>query len=437
MKNFSKIIILYTVLMMAVLVVILNIFKGMNISVKDVNSYSEQEITIYKQVWDSVNNSFAAEKDTALRHTIFLWGVIMVLGYAFIWFVYLLLIKPVKVMEEFANTIAKGNLDVPLPIHKNNMFGSFTESFDIMREELKSARQREMAAEKAKSEMVAELSHDLKTPVATIQATCEVLELKVKKALEEIEKEARILKTIETKMETERSDVVETIKEAERSDVASETIKEAEHSKTYGQDDNKKDTLEKVQKKIDELKGYLEKISYISNKSETINQLVGNVFHATIDDMEEIKIEPAETDSRIIEGYFNNLKEYGNIVLDNHIPECLVYFDKLRMEQVIDNIVGNSYKYAGTDIHVSFAENQGDGLGNGFVRIKIRDEGPGVDEEELPLILEKYYRGKNTNEKQGYGLGLYLVNYYMEKQGGGMEYYNDNGFVVELHVKKV
>ena len=425
MKNFSKIIILYTVLMMAVLAIILNIFKGMNISVKDVNSYSEQEITIYKQVWDSVNNSFEAEKDTALRHILFLWGVILILGYAFIWFVYFLLIKPVKGMEEFANTIAKGNLDVPLPIHKNNMFGSFTESFDIMREELKSARQREMAAEKAKREMVAELSHDLKTPVATIQATCEVLELKVKKALEEIEKEARILKTIETKMETERSDV------------ASETIKEAEHSKTYGQDDNKKDTLEKVQKKIDELKGYLEKISYISNKSETINQLVGNVFHATIDDMEEIKIEPAETDSRIIEGYFNNLKEYGNIVLDNHIPECLVYFDKLRMEQVIDNIVGNSYKYAGTDIHVSFAENQGDGLGNGFVRIKIRDEGPGVDEEELPLILEKYYRGKNTNEKQGYGLGLYLVNYYMEKQGGGMEYYNDNGFVVELHVKKV
>ena len=463
MKNFSKIIILYTVLMMAVLAIILNIFKGMNISVKDVNSYSEQEITIYKQVWDSVNNSFEAEKDTALRHILFLWGVILILGYAFIWFVYFLLIKPVKGMEEFANTIAKGNLDVPLPIHKNNMFGSFTESFDIMREELKSARQREMAAEKAKSEMVAELSHDLKTPVATIQATCEVLELKVKKALEEIEKEAKILKTIETKMETERSDVasetiketersdvVETIKEAERSNVASETIKEAEksyvvaetikeadHSKTYGQDDNKKDTLEKVQKIIDELKGYLEKISYISNKSETINQLVGNVFHATIDDMEEIKIEPAETDSRIIEGYFNNLKEYGNIVLDNHIPECLVYFDKLRMEQVIDNIVGNSYKYAGTDIHVSFAENQGDGLGNGFVRIKIRDEGPGVDEEELPLILEKYYRGKNTNEKQGYGLGLYLVNYYMEKQGGGMEYYNDNGFVVELHVKKV
>ena len=388
MSNFRKILILYTVLMMAALAVILNIFKGMNLSVKNVESYNEQELTVYKQVWDNVNESFVVEKDSVLKQILILWGVILVIGYAFILLVYFLLVKPVKEMEEFASSIAKGNLDVPLPIHKNNMFGSFTESFDLMREELKTARQREIEAEKAKREMVAELSHDLKTPVATIQATCEVLELKVSKELEEAKKEA-----------------------------------------------------DQSQKIIDELNGYLEKISYISNKSETINQLVGNVFHATLDDMEEVKIEPSENDSRLIEGYFNNLKEYGNIILDNHIPECLVYFDKLRMEQVIDNIVGNSYKYAGTDIHVSFDEIN-NSVGNNskdnyFIRITIRDEGPGVDEEELPLILEKYYRGKNTKEKQGYGLGLYLVNYYMEKQGGGMEYYNDNGFVVELLVRKV
>ena len=374
--------------MMAALAIILNIFKGMDLSVKNVESYNEQELTVYKQVWNSINEGFVAEKDVAQKQILILWSVILVVGYAFILLVYFLQVKPVKEMEEFASSIAKGNLDVPLPIHKNNMFGSFTESFDLMREELKTARQREIEAEKAKREMVAELSHDLKTPVATIQATCEVLELKVSKELEEAEKEA-----------------------------------------------------EKSEKKIDELNGYLEKISYISNKSETINQLVGNVFHATLDDMEEVKIEPSENDSRLIEGYFNNLKEYGNIILDNHIPECLVYFDKLRMEQVIDNIVGNSYKYAGTDIHVSF-DKVNNSLGNNspdnnFIRITISDEGPGVDEEELPLILEKYYRGKNTKEKQGYGLGLYLVNYYMEKQGGGMEYYNDNGFVVELLVKKV
>ena len=172
-----------------------------------------------------------------------------------------------------------------------------------------------------------------------------------------------------------------------------------------------------------------------------INELVGSVFRATLDDMQEIKIEPKENESVTIESYFEGLKEYGNIIMDNHIPECLVYMDKLRMEQVIDNIVGNSYKYAGTDIHVSFDETEmvlpGNGNKASFIKITIRDAGPGVSEDDLPLLTEKFHRGSNAADKQGYGLGLYLANHYMEKQGGGMEYYNDNGFVVELLVKKV
>ena len=107
----------------------------------------------------------------------------------------------------------------------------------------------------------------------------------------------------------------------------------------------------------------------------------------------------------------------------------------------MDNIIGNSYKYAGTDIHVKFEEVKdsaptGERQGS-FIKVTIRDSGAGVPEDELPLVVEKYYRGKTVKEKQGYGLGMYLVNNYMEKQGGGMQYYNDNGFVVELFVKKV
>ena len=220
-------------------------------------------------------------------------------------------------MENFASEIAKGNLDVPLPIHKNNMFGNFTESFDIMREELKASKERELEAEKAKREMVAELSHDLKTPVATIRATCEVLDLIYRKDIEKLENELK------------------------------------------AKADNFNDTdKEEAEQRLSGLKSNLEKIGYIYNKSDMINELVGSVFRATLDDMQEIKIEPKENESVTIESYFEGLKEYGNIIMDNHIPECLVYMDKLRMEQVIDNIVGNSYKYAGTDIHVSFDETE-------------------------------------------------------------------------------
>ena len=70
-----------------------------------------------------------------------------------------------------------------------------------------------------------------------------------------------------------------------------------------------------------------------------------------------------------------------------------------------------------------------DGSSATFIKITIRDNGPGVNPDELPLIAEKYYRGSNSKNAIGYGLGLYLCKTYMDKQKGGMEYYNDNVFV--------
>ena len=60
-----------------------------------------------------------------------------------------------------------------------------------------------------------------------------------------------------------------------------------------------------------------------------------------------------------------------------------------------------------------------------------------MSEEDLPLIAQKYYRGSNAGDKGGYGMGLYLVRQYMQKQGGDMEYYNDNGFTAVLMLKRV
>ena len=86
--------------------------------------------------------------------------------------------RPFRELKSFAEHVSKGNLDVPLRMQKHNYFGAFTESFDRMREELKKSSERENQANRAKKELVAELSHDIKTPVATIQATCEVMEMK-------------------------------------------------------------------------------------------------------------------------------------------------------------------------------------------------------------------------------------------------------------------
>ena len=92
------------------------------------------------------------------------------------------IVTPFKNMQKFAGRVAEGNLDEPLMMEKNNMFGAFTESFDIMREELSESRKREIALQKKERELVASLSHDLKTPITGIKLTTELLKAKLEQA---------------------------------------------------------------------------------------------------------------------------------------------------------------------------------------------------------------------------------------------------------------
>ncbi|MBP5354542.1 MAG: HAMP domain-containing histidine kinase [Lachnospiraceae bacterium] len=337
---------------------------------------------IGKILWNDVSDWTVSSLRETRRMTLIFWGIVFVVGLVFLLAVDWFLLRPTREMRGLAAEIAKGNLDVPLPIRKHNPFGNLVEGFDLMREELRSSKEREAEAEKAKKELVAELAHDIKTPVATIRATCEVLEVKQQRRIDQLTDEAAI---------------------ADAQDV-------------------------------------LTKTQSIAHKADMIETLVGSVFAATLEELDHIEVNATEENSTVIEEYFRNLRNYGNIILENPIPSCLVYMDRLRMEQVIDNIVGNSHKYAGTDIHVRFDETVGkdrEGVGASYVSIRIRDDGPGAPEDELPLLTSKYYRGSTAKNKAGFGMGLYLVRSYMEKQGGGMEIYNDNGFVVTLYLRKV
>ena len=372
---------LFICLMLPCPAVMILLFSKVQLVPDHIGNYSDEQLMIYSEIRQSLSLSFETQKRDLLICMLMIWALIFIFGLLLFTGIYLKQIRPIREMEALASQIAKGNLDTPLPMQKDSVFERFTESFDLMREELKTSKEKERRAQNSKRELVAGLSHDLKTPVASIKATCEVLDLKYRKKLKDAEANG-----------TDTSEIL----------------------------------------------SVLEKLDIISAKAETINRLAQNVFSAALDETDEIAVNVIETSSADIEGYFTNLKDYGNIILENHIPECLVRMDPLRMEQVADNIVGNSYKYAGTDILVSFDEiSPSEKDGHRFIRITIRDKGPGVPDAELALLTEKYYRGSNSADRSGYGLGLYLVNWYMEKQGGGMEYYNDNGFVVELLVPKV
>ncbi len=321
--------------------------------------YEEDETVKGKVVWDREIRQKQEWKQEFRRSVINTCIAILFAGYLLLIFIYLRFIRPFDKLGRFAGEVAKGNLDLPLPMEQHNFFGAFTESFDLMREELKKAREKEYQANVSKKELVAELSHDIKTPVAAIKATCEVMEIKEKNP----------------------------------------------------------DTIEKVK--------------VIEAKADTIDHLIGNMFHATMEELKMLKVEPVEESSKVIPEMFEQLRFYGDIRMQNAIPECLLYMDKLRLTQVIDNIVNNSFKYAKTRVDVSFAEKE-----NG-VTIEIRDHGTGVTGEELVLITEKYYRGSNAKGATGSGLGLYLSKSFMDQMNGSMECHNDDGFVVTLFLQKV
>jgi signal transduction histidine kinase len=132
---------------------------------------------------------------------------------------------------------------------------------------------------------------------------------------------------------------------------------------------------------------------------------------------------------------FLDSNHFHKITLKNRIAECLIKCDPLRLSQVIDNVINNSYKYAGTDIDVSFTMNKPEKN----LIIRIKDYGSGVNENELALICEKFYRGSDEKVKNsaGSGLGLYLSRQFMEGMGGHFTCYNDGGFLVELVVQIV
>jgi len=99
------------------------------------------------------------------------------------------ILRPFAKLRDFAKSISEGDLDTPLAMDRHNRFGAFTESFDIMREELARANH-------SKKELVASLSHDIKTPIASIKAVTELMMLKVSD-----EKDTDRLRTISAKAE--------------------------------------------------------------------------------------------------------------------------------------------------------------------------------------------------------------------------------------------
>ena len=124
----------------------------------------------HKVIFDyNLNGQLENVKSRIILIFIIIGGVQLII--AVCWYIFLKkkILTPFRNINSFAARVAEGNLDIPLTMDREHVFGEFTEAFDLMRSELKKARAAEKRAYDEKNEMVAKLSHDIKTPVASIK----------------------------------------------------------------------------------------------------------------------------------------------------------------------------------------------------------------------------------------------------------------------------
>ncbi len=134
-----------------------------------------QEKTDALQAQLRTGTTAALEQQTR-RERLVLGGIcLLFLGAVFL-YLYVSLLRPFDTLQNFAKQIAAGNLNVKLPYPRKNYFGAFTWAFDSMRQEITKARACEREAVENNKTVIATLSHDIKTPIASICAYAEGLE---------------------------------------------------------------------------------------------------------------------------------------------------------------------------------------------------------------------------------------------------------------------
>ena len=265
------------------------------------------------------------------------------------------IISPIHKLQEAAQNVEEGNLNFEIKPEKDDEMGRLMQAFEKMRIRLRDNAEEKLKSDRESKELISNISHDLKTPITAIKGYVEGIRDGVADTPEKMEK---YIGTIYNKA-------------------------------------NEMDTL------INELTLYA-KIDTNRIPYNFAPLSVNDYFNDCAEDIE------MELDSKNVEfGYFNYVEGDQKIIAD---PE--------QLKRVVNNIIGNSVKYASPDrklmISLRIMEEAE------FVKIEIEDNGKGIARNEVPLIFDRCYRtdASRNSSKGGSGLGLSIAKKIIEEHGG-------------------
>ncbi len=164
-----------------------------------------------------------------------------------------------------------------------------------------------------------------------------------------------------------------------------------------------------------------ESLSNIEKEVDRLTRMVSDLL--TLEQAETgqlpLVMAPLELDSVLLEV----VQQMGTLaagkvqlVLDE-IDQVQVSGDRDRLKQVLLNLVANAVQYtpSGGAVHVTL------GRKNGQAVLSVSDSGPGIAEEDLPHIFERFYRAERSRKRSstsGFGLGLSIAHWIVTRHNG-------------------
>jgi two-component system sensor histidine kinase KdpD len=158
----------------------------------------------------------------------------------------------------------------------------------------------------------------------------------------------------------------------------------------------------------------------IHTEAEHLNSIINNLLQITYLESEAIELHKSYGS---IKDLITNVLQSSRvkigstpvyIKLDKDLPD--VPFDQKLLEGVIINLLDNAIKFAPPDKPIEiFAVLSND---KERVIISIEDYGPGIVEDEINLLFDKFYRGRSLTTERGLGLGLAICRIIVEAHGG-------------------
>lgn len=170
-------------------------------------------------------------------------------------------------------------------------------------------------------------------------------------------------------------------------------------------------------------------LQVIATQAARLNRMVAALFDLSRIHTGQLSIQRAPLDlcmlaQRVVEEIQPTIEQH---TLTLNLPDepVLIEGDEIRLEQVLQNLIQNAFKYSphGGEVHVQIKQHDNEGY------ILVKDEGIGIPTDALPQLFGRFYRAHNaqTRHISGMGVGLYVVKEIITLHGGQITVASEEG----------